>query len=192
MKIGSGVVALALCVLTAGQPLHASEWVSDARRSTLAFVGVYQGDAFNGRFGQFIARITFDPARLAASRFDVQITLASADTANSERDAMLKGAEFFDATRIPIARYTSTRFRSLGDNRYLAEGVLSLRGISKPVPLQFSWTPSAMPTLTGDATINRLDFDIGGGQWKDTGVIGTQVKVHAALKLLPRNSAPAH
>jgi len=177
-------VAFALA-LSAPLAAHAGTWHADGKSSTLGFSGVSQGDAFNGRFKTFDATIAFDPAQLATSRFDVKITLASADTANSERDDSLRGADFFDTAHTPVANYVATKFRSLGGNRYAADGTLTLRGISKPVTLTFAWAAGATPALVGDAVVNRLDFKVGGGQWADTGQIANAVKVHASLKLLP-------
>ena len=174
-------VALAFFIPFAAQ---AGSWHADAKSSTLGFSGVQQGEAFNGRFKTFDATIAFDPAQLATSRFDVRIMLASADTANSERDDSLRGGDFFDTAHMPIATYTSARFRSLGGNRYAADGTLTLRGISKPVTLTFAWTAGATPGLIGDAVVNRLDFKVGGGQWADTSAIDNAVKVHTALKLV--------
>jgi polyisoprenoid-binding protein YceI len=179
-------LALALFIPFAAQ---AGTWHADAKNSTLGFSSIYQGDAFNGRFKTFDATIAFDPAQLATSRIDVKITLASADTANSERDDSLHGNDFFDAARNPISTYTATKFRSLGGNRYAADGTLTLRGISKPVTLTFAWATGATPALVGDAVVNRLDFKVGVGQWADTSLIGNAVKVHTALKLTP--TAPA-
>ena len=169
--------------LSAPFAAHAATWHADGKSSTLGFSGISQGDAFNGRFKTFDATIAFDPAQLATARFDVKITLASADTANSERDDSLLGADFFDTARTPVATYTATKFRSLGGNRYAADGTLSLRGISKPVILTFAWATGATPALVGDAVVNRLDFKVGGGQWADTSQIGNAVKVHTSLKL---------
>ena len=45
----------------------------------------------------------------------------------------------------------------------------SLHGVSKPVTLTFTWTPGAQPVLAGKATVKRLDFGVGGGDWADTG-----------------------
>ena len=55
---------------------------------------------------------------------------------------MLRGAEFFDSRKQPEARYVATRFRALGGNRFAADGVLTLHGVSKPVTLTFTWTPA--------------------------------------------------
>ncbi len=162
---------------------QAGSWHADAKSSTLGISGMQQGEAFDGHFKAFDATIAFDPAQLATSRFDVKIMLASADTANSERDDSLHGADFFDVAHMPVATYTATQFRSLGGNRYAADGTLNLHGISKPVTLTFAWTAGATPGLVGDAVVNRLDFKVGGGQWADTGTIGNAVKVHTVLKL---------
>ena len=175
------LLALAMLVPLAA---NAGTWHADAKGSTLTFSGVTQDEAFTGKFKTFDATIAFDPAQLAASRFDVKITLASADTANAERDDALHGKDFFDAAHSPVATYTATKFRSLGGNRYAADGTLALRGVSKPVTLTFAWAAGATPALVGDAAVNRLDFNVGAGQWADTSQITNAVKVHTALKLV--------
>ena len=148
------------------------------------------GDGPDPWFGTF-SIIAFDPANLATSRFDVTITLASADTQNSERDDTLRGADFFNVAKMPTAHYVATKFRSLGGNRYAADGTLALRGVTKPVTLNFVWTAGVSIALTGDAGVNRLDFGIGGGEWADTSTIGNAVKVHTSLILNPApGSAP--
>jgi polyisoprenoid-binding protein YceI len=181
MKLPHLVFALVLLVPFAAK---AASWHADPKSSTLGFSGIYQGAAFDGHFKTFDAAIAFDPTQLATSRFDVKITLASADTASEERDDSLHGADFFDTAHTPVATYTATHFRSLGGNRYAADGTLTLRGITKPVTLTFAWAAGATPALVGDAVVNRLDFKVGGGQWADTSVIGNAVKVHTALKLV--------
>lgn len=153
--------------------------------SSLGFTATYQGEAFEGRFAKFTPLIRFDPTDLADSRFDVRIDLASADTDNEERDDLLLGAEFFDTGVVPEARYVATRFRALGGDRYVAEGELTLRGISKPVPLNFTWTPGAQPTLQGEAELSRLAFRVGIGDWTDTGLLPDAVIVKTRLVLAP-------
>jgi len=186
MKPSRLAYALALLVPFAA---NAGSWHADAKTSTLAFSGSQQGETFDGHFKAFDATIIFDTAQLATSRFDVKITLASADTANSERDDSLHGADFFDAAHTPVATYTATKFRSLGGNRYAADGTLNLHGVSKPITLTFAWAAGATPALVGDALVNRLDFKVGGGQWADTSQIANAVKVHTSLKLVA--TAPA-
>jgi len=156
-----------------------------ATGSTLGFSSSYDGESFDGRFAQFTTDIAFDPAS-AAGRFDVVIQLASAGTENDERDETLLGAEFFNATAMPQARYQATAFRKLADGRFVADGTLTLRGITKPVPLTFRWTPGATPKLEGTATVKRLEFGIGTGDWDDTEVMPDAVRVTTTLVLQPK------
>ncbi|MGN6514037.1 MAG: YceI family protein, partial [Lysobacteraceae bacterium] len=161
-RLASAVLLLALAL-----PAAAADYVQ-APGSTLAFAGQYQGEVFSGRFPGFSTRLSFDPAQLAAARLDVTIPLATATTGNGDYDENLRGGDFFDAARFPQARYTATRFRHLGGNQYAADGTLSLHGVSKPVTLTFTWTPGARPVLAGKATVKRLDFGVGGGDWAPT------------------------
>ena len=171
------------CVLLSGQ-VFATDYAQQAG-SSLGFTGSYQGEAFTGSFAKFNSSISFDPAKLAQSRFDVRITLGSANTKNSERDEMLLGPEFFNIKTQPEARYVATKFRALGNNRFVADGVLSLHGISKATPLTFTWTPGVKPQLIGTAKIQRLDFKIGTGDWDDVELIPNAITVNTRLVLSP-------
>ena len=185
MTLRIAILSAALFCSLATLSAQAASYRADPRSSTLTFSSSYQGEAFAGRFGRFNADIAFDPANLATSRFDVTINVASADTANSERDDTLRGADFFNATKMPTAHYLATKFRSIGANHYAADGMLTLRGVTKPVTLSFTWTRGAIVSLVGDASVNRLDFGVGGGEWADTATIGNAVKVHTSLLLNP-------
>ena len=171
-------------LLALALPAAAADYVQ-APGSTLAFAGQYQGEVFSGRFPGFATRLSFDPARLADARLDVAIPLATATTGNPDYDGNLRGADFFDAARFPQARYTATRFRALGGDRYAADGTLSLHGASRPVTLTFTWTPGAHPVLAGKATVKRLDFGVGGGDWADTGLIPDAIAVSTRVVLQP-------
>ena len=64
--------------------------------------------------------------------------LLGANTGNADRDSTLSSADFFNVGKFAQARYTASKFRSLGGNQYAADGNLSLRGVSKPVTLTFT------------------------------------------------------
>ena len=113
------------------------------------------------------------------------IPLAGADTKNAERDDTLKGTDFFSIAKFPQARFVATKFRSMGGNNYAADGSLTLRGVSKPVTLTFTWTGGAKPVLSGKATVKRLDFGVGGGDWADTSIIPNEVAVSTKVILVP-------
>ena len=176
MSKPSTPIAMALAALAIATPAAAADYVQ-AAGSSLTFASTYEGEVFTGRFPNFATKFSFDPKQLATSKLDVTIPLTGVTTANAERDDALKGADFFSIAKFPQARYTAAKFRSLGGNQYAADGTLSLRGISKPVTLTFTWTPGAQPVLTGKATVKRLDFGVGGGDWADTSTLPNEVAV---------------
>ncbi len=171
-------------LLAAAIPAFAADYVQ-VPGSTLVFASNYQGETFTGKFGGFNTTLSFDPANLATSRLDVTIQLAGTKTGNDDRDSTLQTGDFFDVARFAQARYTATRFRALGGNQYAADGTLSLRGVSKPVTLTFTWTPGAQPVLAGKATVKRLDFGVGGGEWADTKTIPNDVAISTKVVLKP-------
>ena len=176
-------------LIAASLLLSASSLANDAPwtvqpGSSLGFSASFQGEAFEGKFSRFTPRISFDPAKATGS-FDVGIDLLSADTRNSERDDLLMGADFFNARKRPQARYVATRFRALGGGKFVADGVLTLNGSSKPVALAFTWSAGARPVLAGEATLKRLDFSVGTGEWTDTALLPDDVRVKTRLLLAP-------
>lgn len=172
-------------LLLAAAPAMAADYVQ-APGSTLVFASNYQGETFTGKFGSFTTTMSFDPKQLATSKLDVAIQLAGTQTGNKDRDDTLVSADFFNAGKFAQARYTATKFRALGGNQYAADGTLTLRGASKPVTLTFTWTPGAQPVLSGKATVKRLDFGVGGGDWADTATIPNEVAISTKVVLKPR------
>lgn len=175
-------LALLLALLLVGGRAIAADYVQ-APGSSLTFATRYQGEVFTGRFPAFATRMRFDPADLANARLDVTIPLAAAATGNADRDATLRDADFFAVAKFPQARYVATRFRALGANRYAADGQLSLRGVTRPVTLVFTWTPGPTPALAGRATVQRLAFGVGGGDWADTSLIPDEVAIATRVLL---------
>lgn len=180
----AAVLALAFSTASATSPPGPVRY-GQAAGSTLGFASSYDGESFEGRFARFTADIAFDPAS-ATGRFDVVIDLASANTENEERDEVLLGEEFFNAVAMPQARYTATRFRKLEDGRFVAEGTLTLRDVTQAVPLTFRWTPGAMPKLEGVASVPRLAFKVGTGDWADLELMPDAVRVTTSVVLEPK------
>ncbi len=175
-------LALLLALALPGAAMAADYTVQPAS-STLGFSNTFQGEPFNGQFGQWTATISYDPANLAASKFDVEVTLASVKTGDSDRDGALPGPDFFDVAKFPKAHFVTTGFRRSG-GKVIADGTLTLRGVSKPVSLEVTFKPQGGgATLDVAGTLQRLDFGVGTGDYADTSVIGGEVKVKAHLQL---------
>ncbi|MBB6245298.1 YceI family protein [Rhodanobacter sp. A1T4] len=175
----------ALLTLTLALPVAAgaADYTVQPTASTLGFAGTFQGAGFNGTFGKWTAAISYDAAHLATSKFDVNVDLVSAKTGDKDRDTALPGADFFNIAKFPQAHFVTTGFRQVGA-QVIADGNLTLHGVTKPVTLNVTFKPQGTGAVLDVAgTVKRLDFGVGGGDYADTSVIAADVKVIAHLQL---------
>lgn len=182
------LLAVVLCGLSSmvtSAPTAAADWKQQAG-STLGFTGQQQGEAFQGQFRKFASTIRFDPAVLAEARFDVSIDIASADSANSERDETMLGAEFFDSKKFPKARFTTSAFRQIAPGKFEADATLTIRDKRVALKFPFTWSGDAKSAvLKAKVTLDRLAFGLGTGDWEDESSVGHKVDVNVQLKLAP-------
>lgn len=178
----------ALCVgiglLLAGTA-PASEWRVDHDASRLGFSGIQYGDRFEGRFREFAADMRFDPNDLRASRFDVTVNTASADTGSRQRDSTLKDPAWFHVEAYPKARFVTSRIRrSDGDYAYKAVGELTIRDHTRKIALPFDWTiDDRRAHMQGVITLDRTNFGVGQDEWSDCDTVGCEVEVIVDLTL---------
>ena len=87
----------------------------------------------------------------------------------------------------PEARYKAISIRQLGGNQFVADGELTLRDIKQPIQIALELTleeKGERGQLTGTASLKRLDFGVGQGDWTDTKWVGDEVNVRFELYLL--------
>jgi polyisoprenoid-binding protein YceI len=61
---------------------------------------------------------------------------ASIDTGNADRDAHLRGPDFFDADRYPRLNFVSTGIRHLEGGTYAVTGDLTIKGITREITVE--------------------------------------------------------
>ncbi len=105
---------------------------------------------------------------------------------DKDRDTTIRGPDIFDVAHFPTAHYVTRSFTKTAAG-YAAVGSLTLRGVTKDVPIDFKFTPAAAGAkLDGTAQLKRLDFGAGKGDWKSTEWVGDAVKISFSLTLKPK------
>jgi len=171
-------VALALCAA----PVRAAHWNVDYSRSRLGFTVQWSGEPFSAQFRHWNADIDFDPTDLAHAHVVVTVDLASETSDEPDFDSGLKGAQGFETSRFPEARFVVKSITAKSGNKYVADGTLSIRGISRDVMLLFSLTMSGSTAhMIGVARVSRTDFGIGQGEWAAPTPVSPDVMVTVAL-----------
>ena len=180
MMLRAIVLSLALT-----SPALAGALQADASSGKLEFSGTQAGAKFTGAFGKFRVKLDFDPANPAQGSLDVIVETGSVNTQDAERDEVLRSPDFFWVEKYPEATYHATRFERAG-SAWRAPGELTVRGVKKPVPIVFTLTPLAGGSaMKGSATLKRLAFGLGQGDWASTEWVGDDVEVRFDLKLTP-------
>ena len=174
----AAVLALAPAVAMAAPP----SWTVDKTASRLTFTSAVSGQAFTGRFARWDAVIHFDPKDLAHSDVAATIDIASAATGNCDRDAELPYQDWFWTSHFPRASYVAHSFQAAGPGRFIAIGVLTVRGVAKPLNLPFALAINgAAAHMTGAIGLNRLAFGVGQGEWAAVDTVPANVTVNVDL-----------
>jgi cytochrome b561 len=137
-------------------------WKIDAAQSKIAFAAESSGGNVTGSFGKWTGDIKFSPDNLAASKAVVTIQTSSAVTSVAEFTAYLPDDAWFGVGKFPSATYTTTAIRSLGGNKYEADGTLTIKDKSAPLKLPFTLTIAGnVATMNATASIDRFAYDFG-------------------------------
>lgn len=91
-----------------------------------------------GRFDNTTGAITVskDPAACA---LDVTMDSFSVNTQFTERDDDLRSPDFFNVRKFPTMTYQGRGIRQASGDQWVMDGTLTIRGMSKIVPLTFSF-----------------------------------------------------
>jgi polyisoprenoid-binding protein YceI len=186
MRFAAGVYGMALLASAITCPIASAAIYAAEPTSRLEFTGVQAGAPFKAVFHQFTASVDLDPAAPATARIEVTIDMNSVDSGDKDRDGTTRGADIFDVAHFPTAHYL-TRSVTRTATGFSAIGALTLRGVTKDVPIEFKFVPGAAgASLNGTAGLKRLDFGVGRGDWKNTDWVADEVKIAFSLNLKPR------
>lgn len=170
-----------LVLILYGYTAHAAapRWEINPELSTITFEATQNNEAFQGKFSKFDITLLFDPEAPETSHIEVQIYTGSATAGTRERDSAMPNHEWFDSAGFPKAVFESKAVTRTGDNTYAIDGMLTLKGVKKPIriPMTLTEEKDGWTRATGEFMLNRKDYEIGTGQWSSDQWIKHEVKV---------------
>lgn len=120
-----------------------------------------------GSFNEFEGSGSFDAEDPTRSQLQVTIQAASIDTRNADRDGHLRSNDFFAMEQFPEITFASTAVEQLDTEHYRVTGDLTIKGVTKPVAVDFEYTGTAVDPYSnvrigfeGKTVINRSDWGI--------------------------------
>ena len=165
-----------------------TKWVVDPMHSEVQFkVKHLVISSVTGFFKSFEGSMETEGDGFEDAKISFAIDIDSIDTNQSQRDGHLKGADFFDAEKYPQITFTSTSFKSAGEeDEYKLTGDLTVKGVTKSVTLDAEFGGSADDfygnTKAGfevTGKINRKEFGLTWDGVTEAGsvVVGEDVKL---------------
>jgi polyisoprenoid-binding protein YceI len=165
----------------------ATKWVIDPMHSEVQFkVKHLVISTVTGFFKDFEGTMEAENDDFEDAEISFALNIDSIDTNQSQRDAHLKSAEFFDAEKYPQITFKSTSFKNTGDDEFELVGDLTIKGVTKRVKLtaeyggsteDFYGNTKAGFEVTGK--INRKDFGLTYDPVTEAGsvVVGGEIKL---------------
>jgi polyisoprenoid-binding protein YceI len=145
-----------------------------------------------GSFASFRGALTVAEDPLASS-VEVEIDIASVDSRDEKRDGHLLSADFFDVEQYPTMTYRSTAVRRGDKGRFVVDGELTVRDVTRPVDLVAEFDGAVSDPwggtrvgFTAKAEVNREDFGLTWNQVLEGGgvVIGKTVTIEIEAELV--------
>jgi polyisoprenoid-binding protein YceI len=164
----------------------AGTYVIDTSHSSVEFVARHLGlSKVRGRFTNFSGDIQIADVPEESS-VEVDVDVASVESADARRDEHLRSPDFFHVEEHPSLSFKSTSVTPVDDGEWEVGGLLTIRGVTRPVVLQTEFE-GAENTPFGDqrigfsasTEINREDWDMGFNAVLESGglLVGKKIRI---------------
>jgi polyisoprenoid-binding protein YceI len=150
------------------------DWKADPAKSKIQFSIHGPFGTVHGNFSGLKAAIRFDIRNPAAGDVSASVDPNTVATGIGLRNHDLKKKEeWFDTDKYPTISFHSKKIEKTGDG-FTAVGELTMKGITKPVRLPFTFSPNGNTgVFKSHFILKRTDYDLG----KPGGSVGEEVTV---------------
>jgi polyisoprenoid-binding protein YceI len=185
--------------MTGGAAVQAgmAMWRLDPAHSSVEFaVKHMMMTTVRGRFKTVSATLSADEERPEGCCVEAEMDVASVDTGVSDRDAHLRGPEFFDADHFPKIRFMSKRlegdFNAEGD-RFRVIGDMTIRDTTMELVLDCMFEGRGKDPwgneragFSGNAEIDRRDWGLRWNQAIETGgvMVANKVRIDVEVQFI--------
>jgi len=147
-----------------------------------------------GAFKDFEGTAHVDTANPANSKVELTIKTDSIDTGVADRDAHLRSADFFEIEQHPEITFSSTDVSRDGDE-WTITGDLTVKGITKPITVEFESTGSARDPFgnlrlgfEGQTTLSRKDWGLTWNAALETGgfLVSDKIKLEFDISAIQK------
>lgn len=159
-------------------PVLAATLKADPAKSSITATFKQLNVPVDAKFRKFDAQIVYDAAKPDASKANVDIDVASFDLGDPDYNKEVLKKEWFNAAQFPKATFVSSQIKPAAGGKLDVTGKLTIKG--KTTDVSFPMTvkkDGGSQVFEGALPIKRLTYNIGEGEWKDTGMVADEVTI---------------
>ena len=183
----SAIMAATIGLAAAGPATAATYTNLDSEASSVEFGYSQMNVKMDGSFSELRApEFSFDPAEPEAAKVVIEVALSSIDAGYEEANSELEKDEWLDTSQHPLARFSSSGVEVLGEGNYQVSGELVIKGSTVPVTVPVTFKEeNGKGIFEGTFTMQRADFRIGEGQWKDFSIVANDIEIRFHVVATP-------
>jgi polyisoprenoid-binding protein YceI len=171
------------------EPIAAARttWQLDAAHTNVEFaVKHLMISTVKGRFGEVSGSLKGSLDNPSRFSLEVVIPTESIDTRQSQRDAHLRSADFFDAENFPVIRFAGKRVEGDVNGDFILVGELTIRDVTREIKLDVTNEGTVRDPWGSDrigfsakSKLDRRDFGLRYNQALEAGgfVVGDEIKI---------------
>jgi polyisoprenoid-binding protein YceI len=173
-----------LLLLLSASALAEECYTADAASSEVVFRVTQSGAPFSGTFRKFNGELCFDKGRLL--RISATLDPASIDSGLPELDVILKDKDFFAVREFPLVKFSSSAAQSKGEV-HTVRATLEIKGVRRETEVMLkTQTSGGKLSVSGNLTLDRLQYGVGTGEWSNTQWLGAEVQLQVKATLTPK------
>jgi polyisoprenoid-binding protein YceI len=174
MKKSALLLSLLAVTLAAG----AAVLKTDPAKSSVSAVFKQMNVPVESKFKKAAIVIDYNASAPDASKASVDIETASLDLGDAEMNKEVAKKDWFNSAQFPKASFVSTAIKSAGAGKLNVTGKLTIKGkvqdVTFPITVK---SEGGKNVFDGALPIKRLAFNVGEGEWKDTGMVADEVTI---------------
>jgi len=170
---------------------QAATWKVDRDHSSVNFsVEHLVISEVDGSFKSFDGEIKAAKPDFSDAQINFTVDVSSVNTGNDPRDKHLRSNDFLNAEQYPKMSFKSVSFTKVTEGKYLLEGDLTIRDVTKRVKFNVSYGGTAKDAenrqragFKANTYINRFDYNLKWDKMTEAGGMVVDKMVDIELKL---------
>ena len=170
------------------------KWILDKAHTQIQFrVKHLMITTVMGGFSSFDASIETEDEDFMTTKIDFTADTDSVSTGNADRDAHIKGPDFFDVANYPKLKFVTTKLEKLGKEKvYKMYGDLTIRNVTKNIGLDVEFAGIVKDPWGNDKAgfiitgkIDRRDFGLKWNVITEAGsiLVGEEARISCEVQL---------